>query len=123
MPMGLMVSTHLKRIGLYAQRRFSFVASRSVIVTVAKTGGWTLTTPLSILDASRFKEHIDLFPLPFAGLSRQIYLISRMDELGALPETLAKQCRALLQQEAVPEFARLAPHINNAIEVYHEILI
>jgi hypothetical protein len=123
MPMGLMVSTHLKRIGFYAPRRFSFEASRSVIATVAKTGGWTLTTPLSILDASRFKEHIDLFPLPFAGLSRQIYLISRMDELGALPETLAKQCRALLQQEAVPEFARLAPHINNAIEVYHEILI
>jgi len=123
MPMGLMVSTHLKRIGLYAPRRFSFEATRSVIATVAKTGGWTLTTPLSILDASRFKEHIDLFPLPFAGLSRQIYLISRTDELGALPETLAKQCRALLQQDAVPEFARLAPHISNAIEVYHEILI
>lgn len=46
-----------------------------------------------------------------------------MDELGALPETLANQCRALMQQDAIPNFARLAPHMINAIEVYHEILI
>lgn len=123
MPMGRMVSTHLKRIGFYAPRRFSFEASRSVIATVAKIGGWTLTTPLSILDASRFREDIDVFPLPFAGLSRQVYLINRTDELGGLPETLAKQCRTLLQDDAVPEFGRLAPHMTDALEVYHEILV
>lgn len=123
MPMGRMVSTHLKRIGFYAPRRFSFEASRSVIATVAKTGGWTMTTPLSILDAGRFKDQIDVLPLPFAGLSRQVYLIHRMDELGSLPEMLAKQCRVLLQQEAVQEFARMAPHMADSIKVYHEILI
>lgn len=123
MPMGSMVSTHLKRIGFYAPRRFSFEASRSVIATVGQTGGWTLTTPLSILDASRFKERIDIFALPFAGLSRQIYLINRTDELGTLPETLAKQCRDLLQRDAIPEFAGMAPHLADAIEIYHEILM
>ena len=123
MPMGRMVSTHLKRIGFYAPRRFSFETSRSVIATVAKAGGWTLTTPLGILDANRFKDQIDVYPLPFAGLSRQVYLINRTDELGSLPETLAKQFRALLQQEAVREFARLAPRMTDSIEVYHEILI
>jgi DNA-binding transcriptional LysR family regulator len=123
MPMGRMVSTHLKRIGFYAPRRFSFEASRSVIATVARTGGWTLTTPLSILDAGRFKDQIDLSTLPFAGLSRQIYLINRVDELGSLPETLARQFRALLQQEAVREFARMAPHMTGSIEVCHELLV
>lgn len=123
MPMGRLVETHLKRIGFYAPRRFSFEASRSVIATVAQTGGWALTTPLSILDASRFRDQIDLWPLPFAGLSRQIYLITRIDELGSLPDMLAKHFRALLQQEIVHEFARISPHLTDSIEVYHEILI
>ncbi|WP_405401246.1 LysR family transcriptional regulator [Paracoccus sp. Ld10] len=123
MPMGRLVSAHLKRIGLYVPRRFSFEASRSVIATVAGTGGWTLTTPLSILDSKRFRDQVDLMPLPFSGLSRQIYLINRTDELGTLPETLAKQFRALLQKDAVHEFARMAPHLADTIEVHHEILI
>lgn len=123
MPMGRLVSAHLKRIGHHFPRRFSFEASRSVIATVAKTGGWTMTTPLSILDSIRFKDSIDIWPLPFTGLSRQIYLINRMDELGSLPETLAQQCRSLLQRDAVAEFARLAPRLGDAIEVYNETLI
>ncbi|MGB6231094.1 MAG: LysR family transcriptional regulator [Litorimonas sp.] len=123
MPMGRMVAAHLKRIGVNAPRRFSFEASRSVIATIGKTGGWTLTTPLTVLDASAFRDQIALFPLPFAGLSRQIYLINRKDELGTLPQTLAEQCRALLQRNALPEFARLAPGLTDAIEVYHETLI
>lgn len=123
MPMGRMVSAHLKRLGFHPPRRFSFEASRSVIATVARTGGWTLTTPLSILDSIRFKESIDIWPLPFAGLSRQVSLISRMDELGSLPQALAKQCRDLLRRDVLPEFSRLAPRLREPIEVYDEVLI
>src|SRR5690554_6804636 len=120
MPMGRLVAAHLKRIGFHVPRRFSFETSRSVIATVAKTGGWTLTTPVSILDASRFREEIDISPLPFAGLSRQIHMISRMEELGSLPEVLAKQCRTLLENEVRPAFLKLAPHLPDALEVVNE---
>lgn len=121
MPMGRMVATHLKRVGLHVPRRFSFEASRSVIATVAKTGGWTLSTPLCVLDASRFHHEIDLLPLPFPGFSRQIHLTNRTDELGSLPEVLARQCRALLLDEIVPEFVRMAPKLADAIEVHTEV--
>ncbi|MDB6179084.1 LysR family transcriptional regulator [Paracoccus sp. Z330] len=123
MPMGRMVSAHLKRLSVQFPRRFSFEASRSVIATVAKTGGWTLTTPLSLLDSIRFRESIDIWPLPFAGLSRQIYLIHRLEELGSMPDSLAQQCRTLLRQDALSEFSRLAPHLTDAIEIYNETLI
>ena len=123
MPIGRMVSAHLKRVGFDAPRKFSFEASRSVIATVAKTGGWTLTTPLSLLDASVFGHEIDIVPVPFAGLSRQVYLVSRLDELGSLPKDLADQCRTLLQREAVQEFAKMAPHLDDAIVVHDEALV
>jgi DNA-binding transcriptional LysR family regulator len=123
MPMGQLVATHLKRIGFHTPRRFSFETSRSVIATVAKTGGWTLSTPLSILDALRFRDQIDISPLPFAGVSRQIYLISRMEELGSLPALLATQFRRLLQDEVVPEFEKAAPRVFDALEVHNDAMI
>ncbi|WP_376878189.1 LysR family transcriptional regulator [Albirhodobacter sp. R86504] len=123
MPMGQLVATHLKRIGFHPSRKFSFETSRSVIATVAKTGGWTLTTPLSILDTLRFRDQIDICPLPFAGVSRQIYLISRMDELGSLPDLLAKQFRQLLQEEVVPDFEAAAPDLIDALEVSGDALL
>ena len=117
MPMGRQVATHLKRIGFHVPGRFSFETSRSVLATVAKTGGWTLSTPLAILDANRFQREIDIFPLPFTGLSRQIYMINRIEELGTLPDILARQFRTLLRNELQSEFTKLAPKLSSAFEV------
>jgi len=70
---------------------------------------------------SNFKcDSPDISPLPFAGLSRQIHMISRMEELGSLPEVLAKQCRTLLENEVRPAFLKLAPHLPDALEVVNE---
>jgi DNA-binding transcriptional LysR family regulator len=123
MPMGQLVAAHLKRIGFDAPRRFSFETSRSVIATVARVGGWTLATPFSILDTRGFNDQIDIHPLPFTKVSRQIYLINRMNELGALPEILAKEFRNLLQTELQVEFAKIAPHLTDAIEIFTEDVI
>ncbi len=118
MPIGQMVITHLKRIRLDVERRFSFETTRSVIATVAKTGGWTLATPLSILDAHRFQDQIDIYPVPFQSLERSVYLISRLHELGSLPETLTRSLRQLLHQELLPDLVRIAPQIADALQVH-----
>ena len=122
MPMGQIIATHLKRIHFDPPGRYSFETSRSVIATVARTGGWALTTPLSILDGSRFRDEIEVHPLPFASLSRRVHLISRTDELGAIPEILAKAFRTLLHNELLPEFVKTVPNIANAIEIFDELL-
>lgn len=118
MPVGHLVVTHLKRIRLEVSRRYSFETTRSVIATVAKTGGWTLATPLSVLDASRFRDEIDIFPVPFAGLSRSVFLINRMNELGTLPETLNDTFLQLLRCELVPELEKMAAHVADKLEIY-----
>lgn len=122
MPMGRQVATHLKRVGLHVPRRFSFEATRSIIATVASTGGWTLSTPLAILDAERFRDRVDLFALPFPGPLREISMIHRSDELGALPGLLGRQFRALLRSGLREDFAALAPDLRHALEVFDDPL-
>lgn len=117
MPIGHLVVTHLKRIRLDVARRYSFETTRSVVATVAKTGGWTLATPLSILDASRFLDEVDIYPLPFAGLSRSVFLINRLNELGTLPDILTNTFQQLLHDELIPELNKIASNIAQMLEV------
>lgn len=116
MPIGHLVVTHLKRIRLDVERRYSFETTRSVIATVAKTGGWTLATPLSILDAIRFRDEVDVFPLPFSGLSRSVFLVNRLNELGTLPDNLSNTFHKLLHDELVPELKKIAPNVAEMLE-------
>ena len=117
MPIGQLVITHLKRIRFDVPRGLSFETTRSVIATVAKTGGWTLATPLSILDAVRFREELDIFPLPFTGLSRDIFLINRMRELGPLPAELAENIQDLLRDDLIPALQKSAPGIAGKLQI------
>lgn len=117
LPIGQRIAQHLKRVRLNPPRRFALEATRSVLAMVVQTGGWAITTPLNLLDAERFIPQLDVMPLPFAGETRRVYLIARSDELGRLPDELARDCRALVRARVVPHFDRVAPALAGAIEV------
>lgn len=117
LPIGRKVSAHLKRVKLNVPRRFAFDATRAVLAMVVETGGWTLTTPLNLLDAERFVSKLDVLPLPFAGDTRHVYLVARAEGLGRLPERLARDCRRLVREKLLPAFAAIAPDMADAIVV------
>lgn len=117
LPIGQRIAQHLKRVRLNPPRRFALEATRSVLAMVVQTGGWAITTPLNLLDAERFIPQLDVMPLPFAGETRRVHLIARNDELGSLPDDLARDCRALVRARVVPHFDRVAPALAGAIEV------
>ena len=120
MPIGRLVAQHLKRLRFNLRRRYAFEASRSVFAMVAQSGGWTLTTPLNLLDAERFLSEVEVHPFPFPALSRWVYLIGRAEELGHLPEQLASDCRQLVRDRVMPRFVAIAPEMADAIEVAGE---
>ena len=120
LPIGQKISRHLRRVRLNPDRRFALEATRSVLAMVVQTGGWTLTTPLNLMDAERFLPQLDILPLPFAGETRRVSLIAREGELGNLPETLARDCRMIAKARLVPRFNLLAPNLAGAIEVVSE---
>lgn len=120
LPLGQKIARHLRRVRLNPERRFALEATRSVLAMVVQTGGWTITTPLNLLDAERVLPQLDILPLPFAGETRRVHLIARDGELGDLPDTLGRDCRALLRARVVPRFDQLAPALAGAIEVTDE---
>jgi len=109
MPLGRLVRQQFRRVGINAEKRVSFDATRAVHSMVAKYRGWTVSTPLCALDTPRCLPHLDLAPLPFPGFSRRIYLINRSGELGSLPQRLAQQCRGLIQEHILPQLNDIAP--------------
>ncbi|RGP37542.1 LysR family transcriptional regulator [Pseudotabrizicola alkalilacus] len=120
LPIGQRIARHLARVRMNPDRRFALEATRSVLAMVVQTGGWTITTPLNLMDAERFLPDLEVMPLPFAGDVRRVHLIARVDELGRLPEELARDCRALIRSRLVPRFDAIAPTLAGAIEVAEE---
>ena len=116
-PIGQIVAAHLRRVRQNVTRRFALEATRSVLAMVVHTGGWTLTTPLNLLDGERFLPKLEILPLPFAAVSRNVNLVARAGELGNLPQDLAQDCRRLIRDHIAPRFAALVPEEVGRIEV------
>ncbi len=96
MPISRAITQHLRRLRLDLHSPYAFDASRSVFAMVKQTGGWTITTPLCVLDSVRAPSELECLRLPFAGLTRTIRLVARREELGHLPKRLADLCRRLI---------------------------
>jgi len=109
MPIGQLINRHLRRLRIELPAPFAFDATRSVFGMMKKCGGWTITTPLCLLDAADNREQFEYFKLPFAGFTRTIRLVARREELGGLPARLAKLCRELIAAQVLPEVRAIAP--------------
>ena len=119
-PMGRSISQHLKRSRFIVSNKYALEASRSVIAMVAQSNGWAITTPLNLLDAERFIPQIDIMPIPFPSFSRSIYLIARTSELGQLSDSLAQDCRQLIESQVISRFSKLIPKMEGVIEIVNE---
>jgi DNA-binding transcriptional LysR family regulator len=117
MPIGAMVAQHLRRLRIELPAPYSFDASRSVFAMMRRCGGWTLTTPLCVLDSGHDAEPMDCLQLPFAAFRRTIRIVTRPDELGSLPLHLAELSRALVREHLLPEVRRLADWLGDEFAV------
>lgn len=109
MPIGQLINQHLRRLRIELPAPFSFDASRSVFSMMLQSGGWTMTTPLCLLDAAPDVSNFECYKLPFAGLSRTIRLVARREEFGRLPHQLAEICRRLIASHTLPQAHALTP--------------
>lgn len=105
--MGRIIADHLEAHDMKGRVRFELDSYHAIMAMIANRAGWSILTPLAVLRAGRFREEVDLHPLPFAPLSRQINLTARKDVMSSMPGTIAGQIRPLLQALIVePALAR-----------------
>ena len=96
--MGQQIERALAREGLSLPNRFELDSNQSISALVAAGQAWTITTPLSLLRAGRFRGGIDAHPLPLPGLSRRIVLCASGDWTGDIPRQIAAIARDLVEQ-------------------------
>ncbi|QOL80897.1 LysR family transcriptional regulator [Pseudooceanicola spongiae] len=98
--MGRLIDNHLEQQNLRLDHRFELDSYHAILALVGGGTGWTILPPLALLRARRLMSQLDIFPLPFAPLSRRIVLTARAGILGDVPSQIASNLRALLSAMA-----------------------
>jgi len=99
--MGRVIAAHLSRHNMTLTHRFEMDSYHAIMAMVAEGTGWTILTPLGWLRAQRFRDRVDILPLPVPPLSRTISLTARRGVLDELPADIAARLRILLSDMIV----------------------
>jgi DNA-binding transcriptional LysR family regulator len=110
---GAEVDRYLRRLGLNVPRTLEMDSASGAVAAAAADLGWTVTTPLCILDAGLPLATLLVHPLPDATLGRTITLVAHAQELGPLPRELAVFIAQTLRDKARALMARVGPSIRN----------
>ena len=94
--MGRQIEAHLTAEGLNIPHRFELDSYHAIMAMVAGGAGWTITTPLGYMRALRFRDGVEVHPLPVAPLVRRIALFARQDALEDMPGQIAGRLKPLL---------------------------
>jgi DNA-binding transcriptional LysR family regulator len=115
--MGRMIAAHLERQNVMLTHRFELDSYHAIMAMVADGAGWTILTPLGWMRAGRFRDRVDVLPLPVAPLSREIHLTARRGVLGQMPVQMAGRLRGLLQELTVAPAVARVPWLKDALRV------
>lgn len=99
--MGRQIAGHLAQQNLRLAHRFELDSYHAILAMVAAGQGWTILTPLALHHAARFRDGVDVAPLPFAPLQRTLSLSARAGVLRDMPGQVANRLRDLIGARVV----------------------
>src|SRR5690606_21137662 len=108
-PLARQIETHLRRLGVEPPYNLEFNASEAVLEMVHHRLGWTITTPLCLLQGRADFSKIAISRLPLGGVSRSISLLARRHELGLLPRRLSAISCGIIDQTVVRRIGHALP--------------
>jgi len=115
--MGRLIAGHLARQNVTLTGRFELDSYHAIMAMVASGAGWSILTPLGWLRAARFRDQVDLIPLPFEPLTRTISLTARQGVLGDIPSDMATRLRPILQDLIVGPTVAQVPWLADQMTV------
>ncbi|MCF8510263.1 MAG: LysR family transcriptional regulator [Rhodobacteraceae bacterium] len=115
--MGRQIASHLARQNLKLTHRFELDSYRAILAMVSAGAGWTILTPLALHHASRFREGVDVLPLPFAPFERSLVLSARAGVLKDMPAQVAGRLRGLISTQVVGPAVKEWPWMGQSLRV------
>jgi len=104
---GVQIERHLKRLRVDAPRQYEFYDYDTVLAMVGEGLGWSIMTPLALLQGRADLRKVRPMPFPGPEFRRRISLVARADEFGPIPEKLANLSREILERHYLPEISAL----------------
>lgn len=104
---GRLIRIQLRRLRLELSEPVVFDSSLCLMDLISAGRGWTIATPLCLLEGRADPDLIEVRPIKETMSPRRITLLTRQHELGELPQRLAALA-AKTAQQTLPH--RLAPY-------------
>ena len=117
LPIGRWIQTHMRRLKMEPPISHELESSRSVFAMLNKIDGWTLTTPVYLLDSPYFCDQLEAHPSPFPMTARTVSLWARRDELADLPMKLAELSRQIIQDACIQQGLQLMPWLTDSFHL------
>lgn len=112
---GRQIEGQLNRLKLNVPIGAEFDTASSQLSAVANGMGWSLSTPLCLLQEVRQIERLRVEPMPRGRFTRPISLVARRGDLGATPEVLAGAIRDILKHRRLPDLFSALPWLAETI--------
>ncbi|QQA44077.1 LysR family transcriptional regulator [Pelagovum pacificum] len=115
--MGRAIAAHLAQQSLNFPTRFELDSYHAILAMVAEGAGWTILTPLGWRHARRFRDSVEILPLPGRPLSRTILLTARGGVLGAAPAQVAERLRGIIREMVVEPTVSESPFLEKSLRL------
>jgi molybdate transport repressor ModE-like protein len=106
---GGIIERHLRRRNVSVPHYLEIDTADAVMAMVASGLGWTITSPLCVLQGKAYWDSIAALPLPGPSVSRTIYLISRAGEHEDPANLIYQSSLTALERYVLPEIKRQIP--------------
>lgn len=105
--LGAQTERALRRMGLSPTRRLEVDTADTLTAMVAGGVGWSVTTPLCLLQGGRSATAVRHDLIPELHAERTLYLHARKGEYDSLTQDVFEMVRTILQNHISPELAAI----------------
>jgi DNA-binding transcriptional LysR family regulator len=113
------IEAHLKHHRITYPESFEIGSHLALMAMVARGIGWTITTPLGFMRASRFRDSLQARALPMPALARRISLFASEDWAGDVPQDVARTMRRLIKTHMIDPMLIEHPFLVGRLQTLH----
>ncbi len=114
---GRQIAQHLARHGQTPASRFELDSYHAILAMVAAGAGWAILTPLALHQARRFRDAVEVHPLPFTPFDRTLSLSARAGNLRDIPAQITLRLKSLIETEVVAPMRIAIPCLGESLRI------
>jgi len=118
---GMLVDLIAHRLNVQLNTCYELDSTQTLLRFVQAGHGWSIVTGLCLVRHPELLRRVNIISLANGANARHLSLLCHSNELGNVPERVAKICQEIYRDDVVPELIKLAPWINNQAYIINEL--